>query len=105
MRIQPGEKCPTCGGEMAADKVKEVLRCGMDAISVEVVAGVCHFCGDQLYDMETCREISRVRKMLKDRDMDAIVSLSDTPEMRIVFRVINTAPCGGVRETPFVKRG
>ena len=105
MRIKPGRRCPTCGDAMAAEKVKEVLRCGMDAISVEVPAGVCHFCGEVVINSQTWKEFSRIRKMLKDRDMDAIESLSDTPEMRVVFRVINTAPCGGVRETPFIKRG
>ena len=99
------KRCPTCGDEMTVEKTKRVLRCGLDAISVEVATGVCHFCGEQVYDGQTWEEFDRIRKMLKDRDMDAIENLSDTPEMRIVFRVINTAPCGGVRETPFVKRG
>ncbi len=101
----PLKKCPTCGDEMAAERVKEILRSGIDVISVEVPASVCHFCGEQVIDSRTWREFDRINKMLDDCDMDAIENLSDTPEMRIVFRSIITAPIRGVRETPFVKRG
>ena len=101
----PLKQCPTCGDEMAAERVKEILRSGIDVISVEVVASVCHFCGEQIYDLETWREFDRINKMLDDCDMDAIENLSDTPEMRIVFRNITTAPLRGVRDTTFVKRG
>ena len=101
----PLKKCPTCGDEMVAEKTKQILRSGADVISVEVVAGVCHFCGEVLFDMKTCDEFDRIDKMLDDCDMDAIESLADTPDMRIVFRSIVTAPFQGVRETAFVKRG
>ena len=103
--IQNGRRCPTCGSAMVAEKTKEILRSGADVISVEVVAGVCHFCGEQVYDSPTCREFDRINKMLDVCDMDAIENLSDTPDMRIVFRNISTAPYRGVRETPFVKWG
>ena len=99
------EQCHTCGGKMVAEKVKEILRSGADVISVEVVAGVCHFCGEVIFDSRTWRELDRIEKMLDDCDMDAIESLADTPDMRIVFRNIATAPYRGVRETAFVKRG
>ena len=103
--IRNGKKCHTCGNKMVAEKTKQLLRCGIDVISVEVVANVCHFCGEMLFDMSTSREFNRIRGMLRECDMDAIESLSDTPDMRIVFRSINTAPYRGVRETPFVKWG
>ena len=101
----PLKKCPTCGDKMVAEKVKEILRSGADVISVEFVAGVCHFCGEVIFDSRTWRELDRIEKMLDDCDMDAIESLADTPDMRIVFRNIATAPYRGVRETAFVKRG
>ena len=103
--IQDGKKCHTCGNKMVAEKTKRVLRCGIDAISVEVVAGVCRFCGEIIFDTPTWREFNRIKDMLRDCDMDAIESLSDTPDMRIVFRNISSAPYRGVRETPFVKWG
>ena len=103
--IRNDEQCPTCGDEMVAEKTKRILRCGIDAISVEVVAGVCHFCGEVIFDSRTWRELDRIEKMLADCDMDAIENLSDTPDMRIVFRNISSAPYRGVRETAFVKRG
>ena len=102
--MKPLKKCPTCGDEMVAERVKEILRSGIDVISVEVPASVCHFCGEQVIDMQTSREFDRINKMLDDCDMDAIENLSDTPEMRIVFISIITAPLIGVRETTFVKR-
>lgn len=103
--IQNGRRCPTCGEAMAAEKTKQLLRSGIDVISVEVVANVCRFCGEMLFDMPTSRELNRIRGMLRECDMDAIENLSDTPDMRIVFRNIRTAPYRGVRETPFVKWG
>ena len=101
----PLKKCPTCGDEMVAEKTKQILRSGIDVISVEVVASVCHFCGEVIFDSQAWREFDRIEKMLDDCDMDAIESLSDTPDMRIVFRNITTAPLQGVRETAFIKRG
>jgi YgiT-type zinc finger domain-containing protein len=57
--------CPLCGGEVVEKTVDELVRGDDDVAILTLVAGVCHKCGERIYDAETYREIERLREKLK----------------------------------------
>ena len=59
-------KCPICGGELLEKEVEEVVRGGNNAAFIKVHAGICHKCGEHLYDPSTIELFEETRSKLED---------------------------------------
>ncbi len=58
--------CLTLGFDENDRPVHAVWACSSDDVAIlTLVAGVCHKCGERIYDAETYREIERLREKLK----------------------------------------
>jgi YgiT-type zinc finger domain-containing protein len=64
------EKCPVCGGEMAAKEVEKFLRGGLNTATLKVSAEVCLRCGEWLYSQETVRCFERIREKLERDEVE-----------------------------------
>ncbi|MBI2266239.1 MAG: YgiT-type zinc finger protein [Armatimonadetes bacterium] len=58
--------CPVCGGEVIEKTVVKLVRGGNNALLLKVTAGVCHKCGEQLFDYETHQKIDFARRELAE---------------------------------------
>ena len=63
---RPFDKCPACGGELAAKRVEKLLEGGGNTARVRVRAEVCQHCGERLYSEATVRRFEDVRRRLRN---------------------------------------
>lgn len=63
-------KCPACGSPLVREKVEKLLRGGNDVASITVEAGVCHKCGEIVYDAATVRKFQEIRDKLERKEVE-----------------------------------
>ncbi len=68
--MQPFDKCPVCGGELAAKKVEKLLRGGRNTAVVEVDAQVCLHCGERLYRQDEVQWFEEIRGKLERQETE-----------------------------------
>jgi len=76
--MMPFEKCPVCGGEMAAKEVEKLLRGGVNTATVKVSAEVCLRCGERLYSQETVQCFERIRGRLKRDEVEGFQAMGQS---------------------------
>ena len=62
--------CQRCGSELEQKMVEKLLRGGDNFASVTVPAEVCRRCGEYLYSMETVKLFEKIRRKLKNQDVE-----------------------------------
>ena len=62
-------RCPICGGQLTKEAVEKLLRGGSNVASIKVRAGVCHKCGEILYDALSVRKFQEIREKLERNDV------------------------------------
>ncbi|OGF57182.1 MAG: YgiT-type zinc finger domain-containing protein [Candidatus Fraserbacteria bacterium RBG_16_55_9] len=62
-------RCPICGGQLMKEDVEKLLRGGSNVASIEVRAGVCHKCGEIVYDAVTVRKFQEIREKLEQNEV------------------------------------
>ncbi len=64
--------CPICKGEIVEEQVKKAIREEQDVVILDVKAGVCKKCGEQLFDYETAQKFDQARKQLSEHKVDKL---------------------------------
>lgn len=62
-------RCPICGTELSVETVEKLLRGGQHMASVTAQAGVCHKCGEMIFDSDTVERFEKLRKQLNNNDV------------------------------------
>ena len=62
-------KCPLCGTELSVETVEKLLRGGRHMATVKVQAGVCHKCGEMVFDADTVERFETLRARLKNDEV------------------------------------
>ena len=62
-------KCPLCGAELTIEIVEKLLRGGLNMASVKASAGVCHKCGEMIFDADTVEHFEHLRSKLQNDDV------------------------------------
>lgn len=62
------DRCPVCGGDLAAKNFEKLLRGGRDTAVIRVEALVCARCGERLYDEATVLRFEEIRGKLERQD-------------------------------------
>lgn len=62
------KQCPTCGGQVLAKAVTEVLSGGINTAFLKVTVGVCRRCGERLYAPETVRRFEEIEAKLQRKE-------------------------------------
>ena len=58
--------CPVCGGEVIVKDITRMVKGGDNALVMKVEAGVCHKCGEEIFDYDTLQRIEKARKDLME---------------------------------------
>jgi YgiT-type zinc finger domain-containing protein len=74
------EKCPVCGGEVVEKEVEKLLRGGKNTAVIRVTAEVCLHCGERLYSPDTVTRFEKIRKKLREDDVEEFVPIGRTFE-------------------------
>lgn len=70
-------KCPVCGAALSIEKVEKLLRGGQNMAAITVEAGVCHKCGEMVFDADTVDRLERLRAKLNRNDVSDLTPMGN----------------------------
>ena len=76
--MNPFDKCPVCGGELAEKTVEKLLRGGINIAVLKTQAEVCLHCGERLYSQETVRLFEEIRSKLERHEVETFQPLGQS---------------------------
>ena len=79
--MEPFDKCPICGGELASRQVEKLLRGGMHTAVVKVTAEVCLHCGERLYSQEVVKRFEEIRAKLERKQTSGFRHVGESFEV------------------------
>ena len=60
------DQCPVCGSSLASRTVEKLVKGGRDVASVRIKAGVCHKCGEMVFNAKTAQTLEQIRQHLRE---------------------------------------
>ncbi len=79
--MEPFDKCPICGGELATREVEKLLRGGVHTAAVKVTAEVCLHCGERLYSQEIVKRFEEIRAKLERKQTSGFRHVGESFEV------------------------
>ena len=70
-------KCPVCGTELSNEAVEKLLRGGRHMATVKAQAGVCHKCGEMVFDADTVERFEMLRQRLRNDEVADLTPLGN----------------------------